>query len=100
MRKTLAILLVLAMSLALLTACGSSSAPAATLSPDVAVVTFTVDATAAYASGKLSADVMGKLANNGLAALSEHYGSYAFYEVDVWLKSVSALVIALLTWQC
>lgn len=43
-----------------------TSAPAATLSPDVAVVTFTVDATAAYASGKLSADVMGKLANNGL----------------------------------
>ena len=39
-----------------------------------------------------------KLANNGLAALAEHYGSYAFYEVDVWLKSVSALVVALLTW--
>jgi polyferredoxin len=39
-----------------------------------------------------------KLANNGLAALSEHYGSYAFYEVDVWFKSVSALVVALLTW--
>lgn len=39
-----------------------------------------------------------KLANNGLAALAEHYGSYAFYEVDVWLKSVSALAVALLTW--
>ena len=39
-----------------------------------------------------------KLANNGLAALAEHFGSYAFYEVDVWLKSISALVIALLTW--
>ena len=39
-----------------------------------------------------------KLANNGLAAIAEHYGSYAFYEVDVWLKSISALVIALLTW--
>ena len=39
-----------------------------------------------------------KLANNGLAALSEHYGSYAFYEVDVWFKSISALVVALLTW--
>ena len=39
-----------------------------------------------------------KLANNGLAALAEHYGSYAFYEVDVWLKSVAALVVALLTW--
>ena len=39
-----------------------------------------------------------KLANNGLAALAEHYGSYAFYEVHVWVKSISALVIALLTW--
>ena len=39
-----------------------------------------------------------KLANNGLAALAEHYGSYAFYEVDVWVKSISALVVALLTW--
>ena len=39
-----------------------------------------------------------KLTNNGLAALAAHYGSYAFYEVDVWLKSVSALVVALLTW--
>lgn len=39
-----------------------------------------------------------KLANNGLAALAEHYGSYAFYEVDVWVKSISALIIALLTW--
>ena len=39
-----------------------------------------------------------KLANNGLAALAEHYGSYAFYEVDAWLKSVSALIVSLLTW--
>ena len=39
-----------------------------------------------------------KLANNGLAAIAEHYGSYAFYEVDVWLKSITALVVALLTW--
>ena len=39
-----------------------------------------------------------KLANNGLAAMAEHYGSYAFYEVDVWVKSISALVVALLTW--
>lgn len=38
-----------------------------------------------------------KLANNGLAVLSEHYGSYAFYEVDVWVKSISAIVVVLLT---
>ena len=39
-----------------------------------------------------------KLANNGLAAIAEHFGGYAFYEVDVWVKSISALVVALLTW--
>lgn len=39
-----------------------------------------------------------KLANNGLAAIAEHYNSYAFYEVDVWLKSITALIVALLTW--
>lgn len=39
-----------------------------------------------------------KLANNALAQLAEHYDSYAVYEVDVWLKSVSALVIALIVW--
>ena len=38
-----------------------------------------------------------KLANNGLAAISEHYGSYAFYEVEVWFKSITAFVVALLT---
>ncbi len=37
-----------------------------------------------------------KLANNGLAALAEHYGSYALYSVDVWLKSLPTLLIALL----
>ena len=39
-----------------------------------------------------------KLANNGLAAIAEHYGSYAFYEVNVWVKSISALIVALLSW--
>ena len=39
-----------------------------------------------------------KLANNGLAAIAEHYNSYAFYEVDVWFKSTAALIVALLTW--
>ena len=44
----------------------NSKAPVSTLSPNVAVVTFTVDATAAYSSGKLSDDVMAKITNNGL----------------------------------
>lgn len=39
-----------------------------------------------------------KLANNGLAKIAEHYGSYAFYEVDVWLKSIPALLVTLIIW--
>ena len=39
-----------------------------------------------------------KLANNALASLAEHYDSYAFYEVDVWLKSIPALIAALAAW--
>ncbi len=35
--------------------------------------------------------------NNLLAALSERAGSYAFYEKEVWLKSVSSLVVAIVT---
>ena len=35
--------------------------------------------------------------NNGLAALAEHYGSYAFYPVAVRTVGVSALVVAALT---
>ena len=35
--------------------------------------------------------------NNGLAAIAEHYDSYAFYSVDVWMKSLSVLVIAVAT---
>ena len=39
-----------------------------------------------------------KLANNGLAMIAEHYDSYAFYQVDVWLKSLPALIAALAAW--
>lgn len=39
-----------------------------------------------------------KLANNGLASVAEHFGSYAVYGVDVWMKSITALVISILTW--
>ncbi|MBR1688251.1 MAG: 4Fe-4S dicluster domain-containing protein [Prevotella sp.] len=35
--------------------------------------------------------------NNLLASLAEHYDSYAFYQADVWLKSLSVLVIAAVT---
>lgn len=45
--------------------------------------------------------------NNGLAAIAEHYESYAFYSTDVWVKSGIALalsaglfvVIGILAWR-
>ncbi len=33
--------------------------------------------------------------NNGLAAIAEHYDSYLFYSVDVWMRSLLSLGIAL-----
>ena len=39
-----------------------------------------------------------KWGNNLLAQLAEHYGSYAFYEVDVWLKSGLTLGIVVVVW--
>lgn len=36
-----------------------------------------------------------KMGNNALAGLAEHYDSYAFYSVDVWVKSLPVLVVSL-----
>ncbi len=35
------------------------------------------------------------MGNNVLAAIAEHYESYAFYSVEVWVRSIPTLVIAL-----
>lgn len=35
--------------------------------------------------------------NNLLASLAEHYGSYAFYTVDVWMKGLPVLLVAAVT---
>ena len=35
--------------------------------------------------------------NNVLAAIAEHYDSYAFYHSDVWLRSLPSLIIAAVT---
>ena len=35
--------------------------------------------------------------NNVLAAIAEHYDSYAFYHSDIWLRSAASLVIAAVT---
>ena len=40
---------------------------------------------------------LGMLGNNALASIAEHYESYAFYGVDVWMKSLPVFFIALLT---
>lgn len=37
------------------------------------------------------------LGNNVLASMAEHYDSYAFYSVDVWMRSMPVFVIALVT---
>ena len=37
------------------------------------------------------------LGNNVLASIAEHYESYAFYGVDVWMKSLPVFMIALIT---
>jgi len=37
------------------------------------------------------------LCNNGLAAVAAHFGSYAFYSVDVWIKSVPTFLIAIVS---
>ena len=36
-------------------------------------------------------------ANNVLAGISEHYGSYAFYSREVWVRSLPTLIIAAVT---
>lgn len=35
--------------------------------------------------------------NNGLAALAAHFNSYAFYSVDVWMRSLPTFIIATVT---
>lgn len=38
-----------------------------------------------------------EMGNNVLASIAEHYESYAFYSVEVWMKSLPVLIIAALT---
>jgi len=35
--------------------------------------------------------------NNGLAAIAEHFNSYAFYSTEVWLRSLPTFIIAAVT---
>lgn len=38
-----------------------------------------------------------QLCNNAMASTAEHYQSYAFYTVDVWMRSLPVLIIASVT---
>jgi len=52
------------------------------------------------AFGRIATNVLQPIylaGNNVLAAISEHYDSYAFYHSDVWLRSAISLGIALVT---
>ena len=49
------------------------------------------------AYGRIAANLFAPLyrwMNNGLAAMAERMDSYAFYETDVWIKSLPTLVVA------
>ncbi|MBR6284925.1 MAG: 4Fe-4S binding protein [Muribaculaceae bacterium] len=50
--------------------------------------------------GRIAANLLQPIylwANNGLAAIAEHYQSYAFYSREVWLRSLPTLIIAVVT---
>lgn len=36
--------------------------------------------------------------NNALAAVSEHFDSYAFYSVDLWIRTMSVFLVSLALW--
>ena len=64
----------------------------------ISVITVILDPYSAY--GRMVSQIGGpvyKFGNNLLAYFAESAGSYAFYTVDVWIKGISAFVIAVLT---
>ena len=56
---------------------------------------------APYSSyGRIASNLLQPLyrwGNNVLASIAEHYESYAFYDTDVWMKSLPTFLIALIT---
>lgn len=52
------------------------------------------------AYGRMAGNLLQPLwlwSNNLLATVAEHYESYAFYETDVWVKSLSTFLVAVVT---
>ena len=67
----------------------------------IAGLASVVQLLAPYSSfGRIATNLLQPLwqwGNNVLAAIAEHFDSYAFYTTDVWLKSVPTFVIAVAT---
>lgn len=67
----------------------------------LAGVNAVVSLLAPYSSyGRIASSLMKPVyeaGNNVLAAIAEHLGSYAFYSVDVWMKSLPTMIVALVT---
>lgn len=64
----------------------------------VAAVVVLLDPYAAY--GRIAQGILAPVwqwCNNLLAGVAEHYGSYAVYEVDVWMRGGVSLAVALVT---
>ena len=64
----------------------------------LAGVNAVVSLLAPYSSyGRIAGSLMKPVyeaGNNVLAAIAEHFNSYAFYSVDVWMKSLPTLIVA------
>lgn len=67
----------------------------------LAGVNAVVSLLAPYSSyGRIASSLMKPVyeaGNNVLAAIAEHFNSYAFYSVDVWMKSLPTLIVASVT---
>ena len=67
----------------------------------LAGVNAVVSLLAPYSSyGRIASSLMKSVyetGNNVLAAIAERFDSYAFYSVDVWMKSLPTMIVALVT---
>ena len=67
----------------------------------LAGVNAVVSLLAPYSSyGRIASSLMKPVyeaGNNVLAAIAEHFDSYAFYSVDVWMRSLPTLIVASVT---
>ncbi|MBO5186092.1 MAG: 4Fe-4S binding protein [Prevotella sp.] len=68
------------------------------LLPGTSVITGILEPYSAY--GRIATNILQPiymLANNILATIAEHADSYAFYTVDVWLRGLPSLLVAVVT---